>query len=213
MKLLANPLMLRMALVLVVSASMFVLGVWFIRRLRTEMANTGLSAPAPRTDNAPAFTVATLHGVIQQLKDKEQELRRLREQARERASLSENLSAAILTNLETGVLVFNPAGLGQFANPAAREILGYSTVSGMHPRDLFRGVSALRAGNNGAPSGMTEALQRALRDATVFRGLRADYATPKGELRKLAITIAPALGDGGQCYGAVCLLTALAQAG
>jgi PAS domain-containing protein len=206
-RLLANPVILRMALLFVFAASLVILGVWVMRRLRKEMVED-LNLPTPRADNAPAFAVATLHGVIQQLKEKEQELQRLRREAHERASVSENLSAAVLTNLETGVVVFNPAGLGQFANPAARDILGYATVSGMHPRDLFRGVTALRSRDPQAnPSGMAEALERALRDAAVFRGLEADYATPAGDRRRLAITIAPALGNGGECYGAVCLMT------
>jgi PAS domain-containing protein len=206
-KLLANPVILRMALLFVFAVAMFILGVWFMRRLRKEMVED-LSVSTPRADNAPAFAVATYHAVIQQLKEKEQELQRLRREAHERAALSENLSAAVLTNLDTGVVVFNPAGLGQFANPAARDMLGYATVSGMHPRDLFRGVTALRTRDPQAvPEGIAEALEGALRDATVFRGLEADYATPAGEQRRIAITIAPALGSGGECYGAVCLMT------
>ena len=211
MKLLANPAILRMALLFVFVASMFILGVWFMRRLRKGMVED-LSVPTPRADNAPAFALATYHGVIQQLKEKEQELQRLRREAHERASMSENLSAAVLTNLDTGVVVFNPAGLGQFANPAARDILGYAMVSGMHPRDLFRGVTSLRSRDpQVAPDGMAEALDRALRHAAVFRGLEADYATPSGDRRRLAITIAPALGSGGECYGAVCLMTLVGQ--
>jgi PAS domain-containing protein len=206
-KLLANPVVLRMALLFVFAASMLILGVWFIRRLRKEMVEER-SVPAPHVDNAPAFAVATLHGVIQQLKDKEQELQRLRREAHERASISENLTAAVLTNLDTGVVVVNRAGLGQFANPAARDILGYATVSGMHPRDLFRGVTGLRGRDQKvAPDGIAEAFERTLRGAAVFRGLEADYATPAGDQRRLAITIAPALGSGGECYGAVCLMT------
>ncbi len=211
MKLLANPVVLRMALLFVFAVSMLVLGVWFIRRLRKEMVEKR-SVPAPRVDNAPAFAVATLHGVIQQLKDKEQELQRLRREAHERASISEILSAAVLTNLDTGVVVVNRAGLGQSANPAARAILGYSTVCGMHPRDLFRGVTALRGSDQqAAPGSIAEAFERTLRDAAVFRGLEAAYATPAGDQRRFAITIAPALDSGGECYGAVCLVTLVGQ--
>jgi PAS domain-containing protein len=209
--LLANPVIVRMVLLFVLIAAMFTVGVIMIRRMRKE-TTVDLSA-RPRVDNAPGFTVAALHAVIQQLKEKEQESERLRREAQERASLSENVSAAVLTNLDTGVVVFNPAGLGQFANPAAREILGFATVSGMHPRDLFRGVNALRGNGQPAPDGMVEALERTLRDAAVFRGLEADYATPYGEQHRLAVTVAPALGNGGQCYGAVCLVRVIGWQG
>ena len=76
----------------------------------------------------------------------------------------------------------------------------------MHARDLFRGIAALRSGDGTAPGAIEEAMERALRDASVFRGLEAEYATPAGQRRKLAITIAPALGAAGECYGAVCLV-------
>jgi nitrogen fixation/metabolism regulation signal transduction histidine kinase len=210
-KLLANPLIVRMVLALVFVVAMFIGGVLVIRRLRKGMM-VDMSVPTPRADNVPAFTVAAFHAVIQQLKDKEQELQRMRQEAQERASLSENVSGAVLTNLETGVVFFNASGLGQFANPAAREILGYATVSGMHPRDLFRGVTALRDGGQEAPGGIAEALERAVHNATIFRGLEADYATPSGEQRRLAVTVAPALGGGGQCYGAVCLVRTIGRA-
>ena len=122
------------------------------------------------------------------------------------------MSAAVLTNMDMGVVFVNRAGLGTFANPAARDILGYATVSGMHPRDLFRGVRMLRArGHQAAPNGIPEALERALRDAAFFRGLEADCTTPSGEQRRLAVTVAPALGNSGECYGAMCLMTLLVQ--
>ena len=207
MSLLSNPLFLRMILVSFMAASVFAVGIWAMRRMRKQVAS-GAAAPGPRADHVAAFTVATFNGVIEQLKAKEHELRRMREQASDRASVSENISAAILTNLDTGVVVFNPSGLGQFANPAAREILGYSTLSGMHPRDLFRGVTALSQGAENP----VEAVQHALHHARMTRGLRVEYATPKGETRTLVMTIAPALGGNGQCYGVVCLIRRLETA-
>ena len=206
MKLLANPVLVRMVLLLVFAASMFILGVWFIRRLRKEMV-ADVSPSTPRADNVPAFAVATLQSVIQQLKDKEEELQHLRQAEQERAATTQNIAAALLINLETGVVVFNAAGLAQQANPAAREILGYATISGMHARDLFRGISALRRRDPTAPGAIAEAMERALSDASVFRALEAEYVTPAGQRRNLAITIAPALGAAGECYGAVCLVS------
>ncbi len=205
MKFFANPVMVKMVLLLVFTASLFILGVWLIRRMRKEV-EADLSAPVPRVDNAPAFAMAAFQSVIQQLKEKEQELQRTRKEAHERASASENINAAVFTNLETGVVVFNAAGLAQQANPAAREMLGFATISGMHARDLFRGVAQLRGGDGNGPQEMSQAIERAQRDASVFRRLELEYATPGGERRVLFATIAPALGNAGECYGAVCLV-------
>lgn len=206
MKLLANPVLVRMVLLLLSAAAMLILGVWIMRRLRKEIV-AEVSSPTPRADNAPAFAVTTFQSVIRQLKDKEEELQRLRQAAQDRATTAENVAAAVLTNLETGVVVFNGAGLARQANPAAREILGYATVSGMHARDLFRGIGDLHSPDGKAPGAIAEAMERALRDASVFRALKAQYVTPAGERRNLVITIAPALGPTGECYGAVCLVS------
>lgn len=123
MKLLTNPIVLQMALLLVFAVSAFVIGVLLIRRLRKEITAEPLPAASAPVES-PAFATVAYHGVIQQLKEKEQELQRLRQAAADRAAASENISAAVLANLASGVVLFNAAGLVQHANPAAREILG-----------------------------------------------------------------------------------------
>lgn len=206
MRLLANPLIARMVLAFVVAASALILGVWLMRRLRKEMA-ADIGEPTPRAEREPAFAVATFQSVIRELKQKQEDLERLRQAALEHASVAENIAAAVLTNIDTGVVVFNAAGLAQQANPAAREILGYAMIAGMHARDLFRGAANLRtASGDDAPADMAEAVERVVRDAAHFRNLAADYASPAGRKQRVAITVAQVLGPGGACAGAVCLL-------
>ena len=87
MKLLTNPVVLQMALLLVFAVSAFVIGVLLIRRLRKEVTATPL-APASAPVESSAFATAAYHGVIQQLKEKEQELQRLRQAAADRTTAS-----------------------------------------------------------------------------------------------------------------------------
>ncbi|MGI9102444.1 MAG: hypothetical protein ACR2IF_08345 [Terriglobales bacterium] len=205
MKLATNPVFLQMALLFVFAVAAFVLGVVFIRKLRKDMV-PDLSSRTPRVENATAFATAALQAVLQQLKEKEQELNSVRQSQAERSASTESIHAAVLANLDTGVVLFSPVGLVQQANSAAREILGYASVSGLHARDLFRGVKTLTADVDG-PANMAEAAERAARQGSTFRGMVADYATPQGDARVLTITIAPAVTAAGECSGVICLVT------
>src|SRR5438874_1654163 len=57
-RLLTNPVVMRMALLLIFVASVFILGVWFMRRMREDVM-VNLDPPTPRADAAPAFAMAT----------------------------------------------------------------------------------------------------------------------------------------------------------
>ena len=65
--------------------------------------------------------------MIQQLKQQKHELQTERQAERRRAKTSENISAAVLSNLSSGVMFFTPDGLVRQANAAARRILGFAS--------------------------------------------------------------------------------------
>ncbi len=187
----------------------FVIGVYLMRRLRKEVMSG--RDPAPRSES-PAFAMQAYNAVIQQLKEKETELQRLRQSAAEKASATENISAAVITNLPSGVALFNANGLVQQANPAAREILGYATASGLHARDLFRGAGEVRdEAMAGVPPSMPQVIETCLKDGRIFRRLEADYTTPAGDQRVLGITVSPVNGNTGERLGAACVVTDLTQ--
>jgi PAS domain S-box-containing protein len=213
-KLLTNPLFIRMGIVLVGGVVAFVVGVWLMRRLRQRITEEQVGETAPRASADGGFTLAAYQGVIQRLKEQEKELDRLHRVERERAQVSENVSAAVLSNLPSGVLLFNPAGLVQQANNAAKSILGYASPLGLHARDLFRGVSSVRMAP-GEPDSSVEALtgavEQALRKGSAFRRLEADYQTPAGERRVLGITLSPVRTAAGDTLGAACLVSDLTE--
>ena len=190
-------------------AAAFFIGVYLIRRMRTELL--GARDAAPRADS-PAFAMQAYSAVIQQLKEKEVELQRLRQSASERANTSENISAAVLNNLPSGVVLFNVSGLVRQANPSAREILGFATASGLHARDLFARSGAVRGDPLAEASGALPAvIDLCLKEGRVFRRLETDYSTPAGEQRVLGITVSPVAGNAGERLGAACLITDLTQ--
>ena len=211
MRALANPIVLRMLMGVVAAAFALALGIILIRKMRHEIKEES-GTEALRADDA-RFPLETYHAVIERLKEQEKQLRELRRAEGERARASENISAALLANLPSGVLLFNPKGLVQQANPAARKILGYASMSGLHARDVFRGAHLLNRGGEmvGSPSTAISAVEAALREGTSSRRLETEYATPGGEERVLGLTVSPVRASDGKSLGAACLISDLTE--
>jgi signal transduction histidine kinase len=212
-ELLTNPVVLRAILTFVLALAMLFFGVAIIRRMRQSISGDNQSAKRPTGDQS-GFALEAYHGVIQRLKEQEQELVRLRGEASARASASENMSSVVLTNLTSGVLLFNNMGMVQQANQAARTILGYASPLSLHARDIFRTVTALRLENgeqHATGIALMQAVQIAIGQGTPFRRMEADYRTPSGEDRVLGITLSPVKGASGEGLGAACLVSDLTQ--
>jgi nitrogen fixation/metabolism regulation signal transduction histidine kinase len=211
-RLLANPVVLRMAVTLVAAAAALLIGVVLIRRTRHELSEE--ISPEPLRESDPRFPLETYRSVIERLKQQENELQSLRRAEVERAQKSQNITAALFTNLASGVLLFNQHALVQQANPAARQILGYSSASGLHARDVFRGVRSLRretGETDSGPGAPVRAVEAALREGACSRRLEADYLSPAGEERVLGITISPVKSADGGSLGAACLISDLTE--
>ncbi|HXE90138.1 MAG TPA: ATP-binding protein [Terriglobales bacterium] len=215
MRLLDNPLMLALLLATLTVGAMVVLGAWLILHFRRGAVDTSEPAPSARPlAESEAFAAAAVQGVIQRLKEQEKELARLRQAERERAQASETVSAAVLSNLASGVILFSPTGTVRQANEAVRSILGFASPTGLHARDLFRGVTALRLETGeAAPSNepLLGALQAALGTGQSFRRLEADYTTPDGAQRVLGVALSPVRGSAGEMLGVTCLVSDLTE--
>jgi nitrogen fixation/metabolism regulation signal transduction histidine kinase len=203
MRLLTNPLVLRMAVVLIAAAVAFAIAFIIIRQLRRSVqdeASFGEGKPSNES-----FTLDTYHAVIQQLKQQKHELQTLQQAEKRRADATQNISAAVLSNLSSGVLVFNSSGLVRQANAAAKNILGIASPGGMNSAELFRSAT-VRGGLNSERTPLTEAVATSLKNLSKFHRLDADYTTPGGEQRLLEITISPLYGANAELLGAACLI-------
>lgn len=203
MKLLTNPIMLRMVLVLAAAVAAFLLGLFFIRRLRRNLAEEGTLPEAfPSSDS---FPLQTYHAVIQQLKQQKHELQSLQQLERRRARTTENVSAAVLSNLSSGVLFFTGNGLVRQANAAAKQILGYASPAGMSSSEIFHHAKVFPAGGDSKTS-LAQAVQASLHENTPARRMEVQFRTPAGEERILEITITSVLAPSGDVLGAACLI-------
>jgi nitrogen fixation/metabolism regulation signal transduction histidine kinase len=171
--LIANPLVLRAVALFLCCATAFLFGMIVIRRVRKSLTEeTDLHAVSTSPEGLPLHLYNT---VIQQLKQQKYELHVQSQAEQQRARLTETFSQAVLTNLCSGVVVFGPNGLVKTSNPAAKEILGITSISGMSPQNIFRSAlvrqtvvrpakenqpAAKPAGNTSVPSDQTAPAHR-----------------------------------------------------
>ncbi len=203
MKLLSNPIVIRMAIVLFVSGFAFWIATLLLRRMRRVLTEESYAIDA--APEFEQFPMQTYNAVIQQLKQQKHELLSVQQVERRRAKTSENISAAVLSNLSSGVVFLTTNGLVRTANSAAKNILGFASPVGMSVSELFR--EARLSSPAGSDETLAAAVQASLRERSASRRAEADYVTPSGEERVLEITISPVYGPTGETLGAACLIT------
>lgn len=201
MKLLTNPIVLRMALIFVAGSFAFVVGLLLIKRMRRSISDEASFSDASASSASESFPLHTYHAVIQQLKQQKHELQSLQVAERRRARTSENISAAVLSNLSSGVLFFTPNGLVRQANASAKQILGFASPTGMSAAEIFREAELISSSQT-TYANLAEAVNAGLREKTRFQRLEARYRTPTGNERTLDITVSSVHAPDGEAPGA-----------
>ena len=201
MKLLTNPIFLKMVLVFFACGFAFLMAAFMMRRVRKSL---GSSQPVAQTSDSEQFPLHAYHAVIQQLKQQKHELSALRDAEQRRAKTSENISAAVLSNLSSGVVFFGPNGLVRQANQAAKNILGIASPGGMDAEAMFRSATLSRPSAE-APS-VTAGVQTALKEGTPMRRVEAEYLTPGGERRVIEVTASHVPAADGTTLGVACVI-------
>jgi nitrogen fixation/metabolism regulation signal transduction histidine kinase len=201
-KLLTNPIVLRMAVVGFAAVFAFVMGLLIVRRLRRSLLQEAYAIDVP--PSADSFPLHTYHAVIQQLKQQKHELQSEQQVERRRAKTSENISAAVLSNLSCGVLFFTPNGLVRQANISAKHILGLAAPVGMNAAEMFRDAALIS--DSGSYANVAEAVQACLREKTPFRRFAAQYLTPAGHERILDVSVTAVHSPDGDVLGSACLI-------
>jgi nitrogen fixation/metabolism regulation signal transduction histidine kinase len=218
-RLLANPLLLRAAVVLFCAVFAFLLGLLCMRMVRkniSEEANIAPGGPAS-LQTLPLHLYST---VIQQLKQQKHELQVQSQAEQHRTRTTETFSQAVLSNLSCGVLVFGTNGLVKTSNPAAKAILGFASTSGMSAENIFRSahVSSRQTGGTVFPDdtlenlvGLADEVAAVLREGSSRRQVEADYETPSGVKRFIAVTVTPVPAVDGELLGVACLINDLSE--
>jgi PAS domain-containing protein len=220
---LANPLTLRAGVVLFCAGFAFLMGMIFIRLLRKSIDDEAniLTDTKPSLENLPLHLYNT---VIEQLKQQKHELIAQSQSEQQRARTSETFSQAVLSNLSSGVLVFGTNGLVKSSNPAAKKILGFASTTGMGADDIFRGAMVQKADIAGPgatsdfpdsgfedPVFVSDEVAAVLREGVSRQG-EAEYETPAGETRPIAVKVSAVKDEHGVLLGATCLINDRSEA-
>ncbi len=208
MKLLTNPVFLKMALLLLASIFALMLGWFMMRRVRKSLSDDDSRPTVAAT--ASQLPLQTYHEVIQQLKQQKHELTTLRDAESRRARTSENISAAVISNLSSGVLFFGANGLVRQANHAAKSILGIASPGGMNAEEVFRQTAVGQAFESEARL-LAGSIQAVLRDGKPLQSVEVEYLTPTGDRRTLSITASRVPAADGTPLGVACLINNLSE--
>lgn len=204
MKLLTNPIFLKMALVLFASGFAFFMAAVMMRRVRKSLGeDASLRETATSVDQLPLHTY---HAVIQQLKQQKHELVALQQAEQRRAKTSESISAAVLSNLSSGVLFFGSNGLVRQANQAAKNILGIASPSGMDAAAIFRSTCGPTSSLDGTTPILAESVNTTLQEGIALKRLAVEYLTPSGEHRMIEVTASRVPAADGTVLGVACLI-------
>jgi signal transduction histidine kinase len=107
------------------------------------------------------------------------------------------------------------------SNPAAKAILGFASTTGMGAEDIFRGAVVSSAPSK--PSGpypdeagddcvlVADEIRSVLREDSKRRQVQAEYETPAGEKRFIAITASAVPSVDGGVLGVACLINDLSE--
>jgi len=156
--------------------------------------------PRAANTNDRQFMLATFQGVIQQQKEQERELQRLRQLEKERADLSQSINENITRNMPTGLITIDRSGIVSSSNPAAKEILQRKLFEKM----LFTEV--LPAAGTFAPM-----VQSCLQTGQRFHRVEVEVALAGNQHKTLGISMSPIKSAKDEISGVVCLISDLTE--
>jgi len=199
-RLLANPMFVRIEAAMLIAMAVVVAGVIAMRILRRRFVEDDtLSDWGAQETEYPYSTV------IQQLKQQKFELQREQQEQQRRAKTSEHVAAAVIANLPCGILFVAPNRLVRQANASAREILGYASPLGMSVEEVFRDSRGLD--EFGAWVRAAAVLKNALKGQVRSRDLEFSYETPAEASKSLKLALIALQAPSGEALGFAAVIT------
>ena len=182
---------------------------WLLRGLLrpySQLVGEARRAPVAhsgKTQNEAAFVLETFQSVIAQLQEQQHELKRLSDQASQRADSAERFSDRIVASMPTGLIAFDSAGNATVMNGPARGLLANElSASGENFRAIFVSVPAL-----------AEMVEACLASGRIFR--REEIIATNGgtgQVKRFGATVAPIDPTSASgLRGALCLITDITE--
>ncbi len=175
-----------------------VLLVFIIFALRKAL-RSGLRGEAdpqtPRASDSSAFALATMQGVIANLKEEQRRAENARRELDQRAEMNTRLLEVLAGALDEALVVFTREGYIRLINPPARAILGADTWSRRRYDEILAPGSAL-----------ANLIRACLEAGAIASKERIELPLQDGELQALLVSVFPLQARTGNIAGAVCLL-------
>jgi len=180
---------------------------WTLRPLELLDKTTRAGDDATTDEMARAddtgFVIETYRNMIEQLREKETELRRLRDVERHRADALQELNASIVDSMLSGVVVVDLSGGVRVMNEAARGLLAVTRDERVTGRPL---EEALRH----APE-VTARVRACLDEGSVAVRDDLRLGLPGLGRRDVSLSVSPLRGPEGERAGALAVLTDLTE--
>ena len=141
---------------------------------RAPVAHSG------KRQNEAAFVLETFQSVIAQLQEQQQELKRLSEQASQRADSAEAFSDRIVASMPTGLLAFDAGGRVTVMNSPARDLFRAGASEREHFNEVLRGAPALM-----------QLVEQCLSSGRIFRREEIETIDGLEPSKRLGATVAP----------------------
>jgi len=199
-RLLANPMFVRMAAAMLIAMAVVVAGVIAMRILRRRFVEDDTLS-----DGGAQETDYPYSAVIQQLKQQKFELQHEQQEQQRRAKTSEHVTAAVIANLPCGILFVAPNGLVRQANAAARQILGYASPLGMSVEEVFRDSRGIA--ESGAWVRAADILKNASKGQVRSTALDFSYESPAKGSKSLKLALIPLQVPSGEALGVAAVIT------
>ena len=182
------------------AAGILILGAYALHKTLTQARRAdSLEPKTPRTDNQAGFILATLQGVIANLKAEQKELAQQHRAEQERAEESARLNEIITREMPTGLMVFDPKGFLIQANPAARALLEIDSWSRRRYPEIL-----------GVQSPLTACVRKGLEEGRSTLWELLEVQTRRGGPRRLRVFLSQLSSQNGEINGVVCLVAEMA---
>lgn len=186
--------------------SVLLLPRWLLRPYR-QLVDEAERAPVSsqareRGGDETEFVLETFQGVVAQLRAQQRELERLSASAAARADSAERFGERVVSNIPSGLVAFDAAGLATVVNPQARSILNLGEwAEGQSYEKMF----------TDAPD-LSRLVGTCMQTGEMFRREEVVSKAADGRWRRLGVTVAPIEPrQGGEMRGALCMLTDITE--
>jgi PAS domain S-box-containing protein len=200
-RLLANPLFIRMAFGVGLATGAFFLAVVAMRLLRRHLIEDEPASNDLEKDGA----LYPFSAVIQQLKQQKFALQHEQQEQQRKAKNTEHVTAAVIASLPCGVFFIGANGLVRQANTAAKQILGFASPVGMSAEEIFR--DARSVAEVGTWLKASDLIKNALRGQTHSSDVEFLYETPSGTACSLKLITVPLRTSTGDSLGIAAIIS------